>query len=232
MNYAEELHQIGLLREAGKFAEAQAAIHTLRAIAQEEEQVDILVALAQEEASVFKHLYWQTQQGKYLENAWNSLESVTQYVTDSTRAAFAFWQGEIMLLQQKFTIAVEAFQTALDSLSPSDWHTGDFLYHLGQAQYLTGQKQQGLENVYQGITDIQKRHADIPEYMYKVWLSGGYLRLAQLLKLEKRESEAQEAWELARDCIEADDRLILRRGHLSKVRQFLDQRDPQISDLL
>lgn len=232
MNYAEELHQIGLLREAGHFDAVHTRVKQVREKAQQDNAKDVLVALGQEDASAFKHEFWQTQNSEFLNQAWRSLEEISELVSDSTRATYCFWRGEILLLQQKFPIAVQAFQTAVESLAEDAWHRGDFQYHLGLAQYLAGQKQQGLANVYQGIEEIQRRQGDIPEYIYKVWLSGGYLRLAQLLKLEKRPKEAQQYWNLARDIIVTDERLVLRMGHLGKVRQFLQQRDPQISNVL
>ncbi|MCL5666766.1 MAG: hypothetical protein M1383_03280 [Patescibacteria group bacterium] len=57
----------------------------------------------------------------------------------------------------------------------------------------------------------------VDPFLAKVWLSGGYLKLAVLLKNDERE-EAEKFLELAKGIIASDKRLVLRRKQLAALR--------------
>ncbi len=115
---------------------------------------------------------------------------------------------------QEFTQAVELY--------PSEKaEKGDWIAHLGDAMYHTGQKEAGKDAILRGISFIQERSSQIDSFLYNVWVSGAYLRLAKLLEIDNPE-ESLDFLHRAKAIIDSDSRLVIRKQQLDAFTKHLN----------
>jgi hypothetical protein len=109
---------------------------------------------------------------------------------------------------------VEFFTKALKEISPKRRaQRGDWRTNLGKALYLSGEKKKGVAEILAGIRDVQKYRREVDSYTFNVWLSGGYIRLAEVLA-EASPARAAEYLRKATEIVEADPSQVVRKVQL------------------
>ncbi len=121
--------------------------------------------------------------------------------------------------------AVEAYKEALDNIktNPPKGHTGgaelqEMIIHLSFAQYKTGDKS-ALERLEDSIETLSKEEED--KYKKDVWISGGYMDLAEILK-DDNPIKAKEALDKARKIIDSNNELIIRKRQYEELVKKFD----------
>lgn len=136
-----------------------------------------------------------------------------------------------------FNEAVKSYKEALDNLenNPSKTHhraaiLADFKVHLATCEYRLGDKE-ALEKVERALSELEDvpvveeegreegKELDFNEevsYNKNVWISGGYMRLAEVLKDDDKD-KALEYLKKAKEVIDSDSRLTLRANQWEKL---------------
>lgn len=91
----------------------------------------------------------------------------------------------------------------------------DFNVHLATCEYRAGDKS-ALDRALQALADLE--NSAEPDYNKKVWISGGHMRLAEVLREDDLPS-AKQHLEQAKEIIDSDDRLKLRLNQWKKLSQ-------------
>lgn len=69
-----------------------------------------------------------------------------------------------------------------------------------------------------GVQIIDAHATELDPFLYNVWVSGAYLRLAKLLKTDNPE-ESHFYFEKAKKIIDSDNRLVIRKQQLEAFQQ-------------
>lgn len=116
--------------------------------------------------------------------------------------------------------AVASYRQAVDYLtkSPPKQHDrpgvlADFKIHLATCEYRTGDKS-ALDRALQALTDLE--NSSEPDYNKKVWMSGGHMRLADMLRVDDP-AMAKEHLSKAKEIIDSDEALKIRRQQWEKL---------------
>lgn len=116
--------------------------------------------------------------------------------------------------------AVKTYHEAVENISnnpPATYNRpaviADFNTHLAICEYKTGDKT-ALERVEQALADLEQAEED--SYNKNVWLSGGEMRIAEILH-EDNPEKAKEHLQKAKEIIDADSRLKLRLAQWEKL---------------
>ncbi len=93
-----------------------------------------------------------------------------------------FWNAKAALIFGEYIKAVEMFETALQKMTPGrNAQKGDWLTNWGKALYFSGRKDVVIQKALEGVEQIKKYSTEVDDYTFKVWLSGGYIRLTEML---------------------------------------------------
>lgn len=175
-----------------------------------------------------RHLFEQTNDQKYLILAKHAAQvsvELAESSGDKTALALPYFN----LAKSEETLgqiqeAVENYKKALDNATnnPPVPHKieerpailADMKVHLATCEYKAGDKS-ALERAKQALSDLEA-HPDIEDYNQHVWVSGGYMRIAEMLK-EDNPTEAKKHLQKAKEIIDADPRLKLRLKQWEKL---------------
>lgn len=120
--------------------------------------------------------------------------------------------------------AVESYKEAVGNMinNPPDSHNrpavlADIKIHLSVSEYKAGDKT-AIARLKQALVDLEK--ADEDSYSKNVWVSGAYMRLAEILS-DDNPSESQEHLAKAKEVIDSDDRLTIRLKQWTELSQSL-----------
>lgn len=172
-----------------------------------------------------RHLFEQTEEEAFMVMAKNDAEASVEIARKCDKkealAIPLFNLGKANEALGKFGEAVEAYKEAIANMTknPPAQHNRsgvmqEMIIHLSTAEYLTGDKS-ALERLEDAIEDLTLV-TDEPEYNKDVWLSGGYMDIAELLKDTDRQ-KTKMALEKAREIIDSNPALILRKKQLEKL---------------
>lgn len=92
----------------------------------------------------------------------------------------------------------------------------DMKVHLSYSEYKNGDKS-ALERMEQSLQDLANS-PEVDSYAKNTWLSGGYISMAEMLK-EDNPEKANEALQKAKEIINSDERLTLRKQQWEKLAQ-------------
>ena len=106
-----------------------------------------------------------------------------------------------------FTRAIESMPEAR-AAQKGDWRT-----NLGKALYLNGEKDRGVAEILEGIEQVKQHAQDVDAYTSNVWISGGYLRLAELLR-EDSPQKSEGYLEEAKKIVENDPQQVVRKKQI------------------
>lgn len=179
-----------------------------------------IVGALQNRVLTNKHLFWRTHDQIFAiqarADAQVSLEVAELHNLNERLGSCYFRLGEIAMLFEQYNQAVENYQQALNNFSGTNCERGDYRYHLGESLYRSGKKEEGKKTMMQGLKEIQDNAGEVDPFLVHVWESGCYLRLAELLKSDKL-TEARDYLERARQIIENDHQLVIRKAQLEKL---------------
>jgi tetratricopeptide (TPR) repeat protein len=216
--HAEVAREKGLFLEALKFTD--------EALVAYQEEKDAL-GFAEVQASrflTFRHLFEKTGYEGYLMLAkFSAMVSVEIAEKSNNPKALAMPLYNLAKVQEdlkQFPEAIATYNKTIDSFTsnPPDQHNrpgvlADMKIHLHVCRYKFGEKE-ALADIISAISELEA--TDEPKFNKDVWMSGGYMRLAELLK-EEDLSKAKEYLEKAKAIIDANPELVLRKGQWEKL---------------
>lgn len=191
---AKEHHsQAEELRENDKHLEALKELDQAIILYQEDKDYLGICEALQSRVLTFKHLYFLSTDITFAtiaqKEAEASLEVAQQHDLSEKLASCYFRLGEIAMIFENFSKAIDWYQKALDDYQGSLSEKGDYRYHLGEAMYRSGQKEEGKKTIFAGLDEIQSGAHEVDPFLVHVWESGLHMKLADLL----RDDETDEA---------------------------------------
>lgn len=176
-------------------------------------------------ANAFKHLYQQTNFKPYLLLALHSSQAgvdIAKASHNSSALALPYFKlGEIHRELKQYKKAVSAYQKAVDVMAttPPQLHHRpavllNFQNHLYTCLYLSGNKT-ALAKAESTAKQLAKTK-EPSSYHHHVWLSGAYLRLAEML-LKDNPPKAKSYLKQAKKIIDSDPQLKLRSIQWQKL---------------
>jgi len=91
-----------------------------------------------------------------------------------------------------------------------------FFHKLNKINIYKNGEKEALGDILAAISELEATNE--PKFNKDVWMSGGYMRLAELLKDEDL-AKAQEYLQKAKEIIDANPELVLRKGQWEKLAQ-------------
>lgn len=202
------------LREEDKLEEALKAINLALKDYEKNKDIEGLCRAYQSRILVYKHLYLNTHDKKYYDQALadcdSSLYLAKQNEFKDLYSSCYFRFGEIYMLVNNYKKATENYLNAIEYFEGSKAEKGDYTYHLGEAMYKNGDKVKGKIAMFLGLHMIQKNKKGVDEFLINVWESGAFMRLAECLQYDSL-AESIEYMTKAKEIIAKDKRLIIRR---------------------
>lgn len=222
---AELQKQADILREEGQSLRAIELYN--QAIVQYQEAKDyaqVIGALTGRLLS-WKHLYYKTEDKIYAifvqKEAEAMLAIATEHRLTNKLHLMHFLNGTSAILLQDYPNAEEEFGKAV-ALYPNEVaEKGDWLAHLGEAVYLNGRKEVGKKMILQGVQKIEDNRSQLDPFLFNVWVSGAFLRLAKLLKSDNVQ-ESQDFLSKAKKIIDSDPKLVIRKQQLDAYMRELN----------
>lgn len=177
---------------------------------------------------ILRHLFDNTgYEGYQFSAKYSAMASVeiAQKGGDPKALALPFYNlAKIQEGLHEYPQALISYQNAIDNFlkNPPDTHNrpgvlADMKIHLHACRYKNGEKE-ALNDILAAISELEA--TDEPKFNKDVWVSGGYMRLAELLKGEDL-SKAKEYLEKAKAIIDANPELVLRKGQWEKLAKKL-----------
>lgn len=175
-------------------------------------------------SNTLRHLYEQTEEKAFLTLAVHAAQSavdIAQLSNDPTAMTLPYHRlGSTLRLTGQFKKAVKAHQQAVDHMSqnPPPAHNRpavllDFKIHLYTCMYLAGNKQ-ALSQAEQTVTELSQTKEN--QYNKNVWLSGGHMRIANMLKKDNP-TKAKQHLKRAKQIIDTNPQLKLRLQQWQKL---------------
>lgn len=125
---------------------------------------------------------------------------------------------------EEYPQAIETFKRAIDNMvnNPPDKQQrpaviADMRNHLAVCEYKAGDMG-GLERAEQAVDEIKMTDDD--SYSKNVWISGGYMRMAEAINLSN-EDLAMNLMSKAKNIIDSDKRLVLRLEQWERLKDKL-----------
>ncbi len=215
-------------RERGESVEAvKLAEDAMEAYQKDGDQLGFAEALADQFLSL-RHLFDKTNDKNYLIRAKHSAMASVEIAENSgDKTALAIPYFNLAKVQEtlgQFQEAVSTYKKALDNVinNPPAVHkvperpaiVADFKVHLSTCEYTAGDKS-ALERAEAALADLEA-HPDIEGYNQHVWVSGGHMRIAEMLKEDDLE-KAKQHLQKAKDIIDSDPRLTIRLSQWQKL---------------
>lgn len=125
-----------------------------------------------------------------------------------------FMNAKAASLFGDFTQAVEFFTQAIQHLPDENQvQKGDWQTNLGRAIYYTGKHEAGITQILSGIEQMQAHADGVDDYTFRVWLSGAYLRLAEIYLLNDKQ-KSNEYLQTAKGILGDDSKFIVRQKQI------------------
>lgn len=173
----------------------------------------------------YKHLFLLSQDQAFAilarHDAEASLELAKLHDLTEMLGSSHFRLGEISMLFEDFPQAIKHYQQALENYVGTNCEKGDYRYHLGEALHRSGDKEVGLQQLQQGLKEIQDHRDEVDSFLANVWESGAHLRMADLLRDDDPE-KAQQHLAAAEKIINSDSKLVIRKRQLVELKQALE----------
>lgn len=174
----------------------------------------------------WKHLFYATEDKIYAlfvkKEAELMLDVAQEYNLLARLYLIHFLNGTSALLLNDYNSAEKEFSKAVELYPTEHAEKGDWIAHLGDAMYRNGKKEEGQKTILRGVEIIKDRASQIDSFLFNVWVSGAYLRLAKLLKTDNPE-ESQCFLARSKAIIDSDDRLVIRKQQLNAFTSDLDK---------
>jgi tetratricopeptide (TPR) repeat protein len=210
------------LRENNELLKALESLTRVLVVAGKKGDYRALLDALVERCLVWKHFYLQNKDEAFLVLAredTSAMEQIADISSIKDRIHTTYYlRGSVELLFNNYGEAVKRFKLALKHFKGFSAERGDWYCHLGEALYRSGQVGSGIKTMLKGIGEIKKDRKQAGEFLTNVWLSGAYLKLADLER-ELKPKEAKDYLSKAAEIIKKDERLILRSLQLREVRR-------------
>jgi tetratricopeptide (TPR) repeat protein len=212
-------------REEGRFVDALK--HTDEAMVAYQERGDKL-GFAEVLSSRFltlRHLHEQTGDRSYLITAKHTVQASVDIAKESgDNKALAIPLFNLAKAQEtlgELPDAARSYQEAVENVTnnPSEFHNlpavaADFKVHMTTCEYKAGDKA-ALPRAEEALQELEgAEHPDA--YAKDVWVSGGYMRMAEMLRGDDPE-KAQASLQRAKQIIDANPKLGLRDKQWQKL---------------
>jgi tetratricopeptide (TPR) repeat protein len=165
----------------------------------------------------WKHLFYKTEDKIYAifvkKEAEAMLEIAKEHDLLDKFYLIHFLNGTSAILFKDYNSAETEFSKAVELYPDENAEKGDWIAHLGDAMYRNGKKEEGKKRILQGVELIKERASQIDSFIFNVWVSGAYLRLAKLLRTDNP-AESQQFLNLSKEIIVSDSRLVIRKQQL------------------
>ncbi|MFH0937098.1 MAG: hypothetical protein V1808_02305 [Candidatus Daviesbacteria bacterium] len=176
----------------------------------------------------YLHLYRETDDHSFLILARHAAEEGVEIAKESgDKTALALPEFNLGKAQEalgKYQLAVQTYKQALEDLinnppaiqrvDERPAMVDDVKVHLATTEYKNGDKS-ALERAEEALKDMEGA-AELSDYNKNVWLSGGHMRIAEILR-EDNSQKAKEHLEEAKKIIDSDERLKLRKQQWKKL---------------
>lgn len=180
-----------------------------------------------------RHLFEKTEDQGYLILAKHAaMASVELAERSGNKSALAIPYFNLAKAQEtlgEFSVAVENYKKALENLknNPPEAHQtegrtammADFKVHLSVCEYKAGDES-ALKRVDAALAELEQG-TEIADYNKHVWLSGGHMKIAEILR-EDNPEKAKEHLQKAKEIIDTDERLTLRKQQWEKLSQSFE----------
>lgn len=217
-NTATELQKkADVLREEGKSLQAIDLYNQSIVLYQEANDYSGIVETLTGRLLSWKHLFYKTGAKIYAQIVKKEAELMSEVATEHQLIdrlyLIYFLNGTSAILLEDYPSAEKEFSKAVEIYPTENAEKGDWMAHLGDAMYRNGKKEEGKNMLLHGVQIIKERSSQIDPFLFNVWVSGAYLRLAKLLKNDNP-TESQMYLNQAKEIIDSDDRLIIRKQQL------------------
>lgn len=206
-----------ILREEGKSLKAIDVYNQAIVRYQEDRDYSNMMGALTGRLLSWKHLFYKTEDKIYAifvkKEAEEMLEIAKEHNLLNRLHLIHFLNGTSAILLKNYSSAEIEFKKAVELYPSENAEKGDWIAHLGDAMYRNGKKEEGKNMILQGISLIKERSSQIDSFLFNVWVSGAYLRLAKLLKTDNPE-ESQLFLNQAKEIIDSDNRLVIRKQQL------------------
>lgn len=214
----EELQKkADVLREEGKSLEAIDIYNRAIVLYQQENDYQKILGALTGRLLSWKHLFYKTKDKIYAifvqKDAEAMLQIANEYSVKDKLSLIHYLYGTSALLFNDYASAEKEFIQAIDLYPADNAEKGDWMAHLGEVMYRNGKKQEGKQMILKGIQRIKDHSGEIDSFLFNVWVSGAYLRLANILKDDDR-PESLSYLKQAQEIIDHDDRLVIRKQQL------------------
>jgi tetratricopeptide (TPR) repeat protein len=220
VSIAVKLHQKAeKLREQDKHLQALKISDKAFIAYQKEKNYLGLCSLLQSRVLIYKHLFLITQDLCFVVLAQKEAESsllICQENKLDILYTCYFRLGEIFMLFKDYKNAILNYQKALALYPKINSEKGDYQYHLGEALYKNGDKKSGLKSILEGLKIIRENSLKTDSFLIHVWESGCLLKLTELLYKDNL-SESQKYFQQAKEIINSDKKLIIRKRQLKEL---------------
>lgn len=217
---AENLIEADRLRENGQSLEALNLYNQALVGFQEARNYPGVMGVLQGRFITWQHLYNKEEALLYARLAQAEADALDRLANDyalhDRDYIIHFFKGKAHLMLKNYPQAVQEFSQALRLYPTDSPQKGDWIAHLGEALYRSGQQEEGIAQLLQGIDQIQKHATTIESFQLNVWLSGAYLRLANLTQDPAYLAKAEQ-------IISSDPRLVIRKAQLEKLKTHLQK---------
>lgn len=209
-------------REKGNFAEVLRLTDEAMLAFQKEGNVVGITDILSSRFLALRHLFEQTGDKNFMILAKHTVMSALEIARKSEdKKALAtplFNMGKAHETLEEYEKAVEAYKDAIAHFTqnPRVDHPGEIyemLIHLSFAEYKTGDKS-ALSRLEKAIEDLAS--TDEEKYEKDVWMSGGYMEIAEMLK-DDDPNKAALALDKAKEIIDANPDLTLRKKQFEKL---------------
>ena len=214
-------------REEGRFLDALEFTDKATIAYQKNRDLLGLAEVQASRQSTFKQLYRQTGDKNYLILEKNAAKAAVEIAEESgVKEALAIPYhnlGKYYEESGNHKKAAKFFRKALENMknNPPKIHNrlgviADIKGHLYASEYMAGDKS-ALEGAEQSLNELENSGEDkISQYNFDVWLSGAYIRIAQMLR-KNNHQKAKEHLYKAKDIIDINPNLKLRKEQWEKL---------------
>lgn len=213
---AELQKQADVLREEGQSLKAIDMYNHVIVRYQEDKNYTNMMAALTGRLLSWKHLFYKTEDKIYAIFVKKEAEAILEIAKEYQLGGLHlihFLNGTSAILLKDYSTAEKEFGQAVELYPIDNAEKGDWMAHLGEAVYRNGKKEEGKKLILQGVQKIEEKSSQLDSFLFNVWVSGAYLRLAKLLKPDNKE-ESQFFLSKAKKIIDSDDRLIIRKQQL------------------
>ncbi len=216
----EELLKLGQdAREAGRTFEALDLLNRSLEVFAREKDLARFAHVLLDRGICWQHLYQFNHNDPgfavlYKKDAEAMLEILlSQHLNEELDGAY-YMNAKAASLYGDYAKAVELFRLAIQHLPQTRLaQKGDWRTSLGKALYYSGEKDKGVQEALEGVEQIKAHAAEIDVYMAGVWVSGGYMKLAEMF-LQDEPAKSAGYVEQAKAVLGNDSQFAVRRKQL------------------